>query len=40
MSIDTYMTVVPLVGIALTIPVWAYLWFTRKPKDPTPRPPR
>jgi hypothetical protein len=30
MSDATYWLVVPLVGIGLTLPVWAWLWFTRK----------
>jgi hypothetical protein len=29
MSLETYWLVVPLVGIALTIPAWAWLFFTR-----------
>ena len=29
MSLETYWLVVPLAGIALTLPVWAWLWLTR-----------
>ena len=34
MSLQTYWTVVPLVGIALTIPFWLWLWITRPKKRP------
>lgn len=29
MSLHTYLTVVPLIGIALTIPFWIWLWLTQ-----------
>ena len=30
MSFETYWLAVPLAGIALTLPVWAWLWLTRQ----------
>lgn len=41
MSLQTYWLVVPLVGIALTLPVWAWLLWTRRREahDHTPLPP-
>jgi hypothetical protein len=35
MTLDYWM-IVPLVGIALTIPAWAWLWLTRGQKRKTP----
>jgi hypothetical protein len=29
-----YWTIVPLVGIGLTVPVWLWLWLTRPHKRP------
>jgi hypothetical protein len=34
MSFETYWLVVPLIGIALTIPAWIWLIWTR-PRKPT-----
>jgi hypothetical protein len=31
-----YGLVAPLILMALTVPFWAYLWITRKPKRKTP----
>lgn len=28
MSLQTYWLVVPLIGIGLTVPLWAWLWLT------------
>jgi hypothetical protein len=32
-SLETYLLVVPLVGLAITVPIWAYLFITR-PRRP------
>ncbi len=40
MSIQTYWTVVPLVGIGLSGFGWLALWLTQKPGGTTPHEPR
>jgi hypothetical protein len=29
MDFATYWTIVPIIGMGLTVPFWAWLWFTR-----------
>jgi hypothetical protein len=39
MNLETYWLVVPLVGIALTVPLWAWLLFGRRAGDLSAQPP-
>jgi hypothetical protein len=34
MSLETYWTVVPVVGLCITVPVWLWLRLTRPHKKP------
>jgi hypothetical protein len=34
MTFQTYWTIIPLIGMALTVPFWLWLWFTRPKRRP------